>query len=1301
MKTSGEGERVAKGSSTRDIATANATTTITNTSSHSQQQLSQRSRLNTNSPYELTTDDSFSEERVGASASWEIRSIDSEEHHQRKAKKQYDRRKAYDTTTPTLIDEEDEDETEIVRLNTNSFEQQNRDAESGSIRRTPGATMYKSAYSQDDSANSSMRRTPGASSMYRIDTTSSNGSEKQPPGLGFGLTLSTPVTNSEQDHPNHPPSERKDSLHPWGSNDSSPQSQETEKLKPEPRGPFSFAPWARNAEESSTRLGGSFSPHILRLTEDIGNLLQDEEEDDDEYTVDLPSVLPGTQIGSSCWSNVYNNRNPQPPALPHRKSSQITTPKPRRNESVDGFRGQGGQGKSNLVLGGAFAPPSANVFPNRPRGASFSGHVMETQIDLNPNQQSHSFEWPYSSQQQQQPSYRMYSEMQATANVFVPSSSTATTQSSQYLGGEPPTTNTTAWGQEATAREGWRPAVVSQYPNAVPPAFGQRGTSPSFWHGGQQSDMYPSSSSSSQMPLDAEATVPTTGRKEPRRRHVQRGARHGQRKKGVRGVKGDMASATSQDVNEENPASASEAELKKEELVDSPQTRAVFKEFYRTFRAKERQSFKVAEEYALKVLEDPTFPQSVYWKVYLELADLSKRSNRYVEARRLYQKVCQLQPYASQGWLEFSKLEEECGNMNRVSNILHNGLTYCDLNENLLTRAVKHQEKMGNIANARGLLSRLKDVGVDKVWRTVLEGALLELRAGRVLTARRVLKYLMHHVPWYGPLYLEAYRLEKDQDETMDALLIVERGLNAIPRYGPLWFGAFRLCEEIDMAKRLYHLPSCITMVERATASISKELVWKVHLEAAQMLERAAVEESRLEGNRASFDALIYPARRRVATTVLTCPNNLRWKVWLTAARVELGSGNTERARMLFRRAHAVVPLKGKSSTLIEFARFEEFVGDTELARAILCKGRSFYVHDWKVWLESVLLEVRCCRYSRAIETCNRALEIHQGTGRLWATLVQLRQIVDDGSSLYASLSRALGAVPKSGEVWCEGGRIHLNPFSKSFDLGRARRHLSFATRFTPQYGDGFVESVRLELIEQWLQPIADSVWEMTLSAFDGSKDSLNNHLTKYILDVTCALAHASSPQSATDQKPKLATHGNIVSTVRAMLSTEQRHGAIDLSAVLLACVNADPNYGLLWFHCRQRVTDTPRRIIEDATNILEKELCKYAYLYLAAMVRRKAILSMLSEELANADENSVDDVARERLIDSHLQRAVSISEIFHLVDPSTGVVLFEGPMNGSLFATAVSDLNRRAPVASVSSRERKSMLFGNDALFP
>ena len=577
---------------------------------------------------------------------------------------------------------------------------------------------------------------------------------------------------------------------------------------------------------------GSVSPNILRLTEDIGNLLQDE---DDDYATDIPNVFGGDEGFDWTGSYTYDGRRRTRPAVPRtapslektrrRPGTEIKNPKPRRNEVFGGLSHDTNQ--PPLVFGGTFAP-TADFYQNRPRVVSLTG--QPDLVETHSLEHARSFEWPFPGQ----PAFNTASNMQATAQEFVPRISTP-----QFV---PPLIQ-----HPQVAHPHWNSPYgyygASQDTRSSPSHLFHQAVSQQH-----HSTNFPELSSgqtavSPHMPDIAGQHRGRRDQQKKKHRGKRKGKAEGARKLGKYKGKGD-ASALSHDGADDHMASTSEAEVKKGELVESPQTRAVFKEFYRAFRAAERESFQAAEDLAMKSLGDGSLPEKVHWRVFLELADLAKRSNCFVKARCLYQKVCDLQPYASQGWLEYSKLEEECGNMNRVMNILHKGLSYCEINENLLTRAVKHQEKQGNLAKARGLLARLKHASIDKVWRTVLEGALLEARSGNVAVARRVLKYLMNHVPWYGPLYLEAYKVEKDQGHPLDALQIVERGLETIPRYGPLWFAAFRLAEEIDMGRHDYTLPMATSLIERAVFSISKELVWKVYLEASQMQERAAIEQS-------------------------------------------------------------------------------------------------------------------------------------------------------------------------------------------------------------------------------------------------------------------------------------------------------------------------------------------------------------------------------------------------------------------------------------------------------------------------
>lgn len=93
-------------------------------------------------------------------------------------------------------------------------------------------------------------------------------------------------------------------------------------------------------------------------------------------------------------------------------------------------------------------------------------------------------------------------------------------------------------------------------------------------------------------------------------------------------------------------------------------------------------------------------------------------------------------------------------------------------------------------------------------------------------------------------------------------------------------------------------------------------------------------------------------------------------------------------------------------------------------------------------------------------------MQIHRGTGRLWAVLIQLMQFHGESAQLRV-FKAAQEEVPKSGEVWCEGARIFLNPLSKHFNLDIAQRFLDWAVQFTPQYGDSFLELLRLRLLQQ------------------------------------------------------------------------------------------------------------------------------------------------------------------------------------------------------------------------------------------
>lgn len=221
------------------------------------------------------------------------------------------------------------------------------------------------------------------------------------------------------------------------------------------------------------------------------------------------------------------------------------------------------------------------------------------------------------------------------------------------------------------------------------------------------------------------------------------------------------------------------------------------------------------------------------------------------------------------------------------------------------------------------------------------------------------------------------------------------------------------------------------------------------------------------------------------------------WKVWLGGARTELNSNNLPIARKLLKRSFEEVPLKMRAMVLLECSRLEEYAGHVDRARKILKKARLEAKHEWKVFLESVLLEMRANNIEAAIQEAQEALEVHRGTGRLWAVLIQLKQIEGEEQQLLV-FQEALNEVPKSGEVWCEGARIALN----KNNFTEARKFLDFAIQFTPQYGDSFIEYMRLELLEKGPNTDTSRLEQLCINA-DPNYGSMWLYCKRHPLDST------------------------------------------------------------------------------------------------------------------------------------------------------------------------------------------------------
>lgn len=172
--------------------------------------------------------------------------------------------------------------------------------------------------------------------------------------------------------------------------------------------------------------------------------------------------------------------------------------------------------------------------------------------------------------------------------------------------------------------------------------------------------------------------------------------------------------------------------------------------------------------------------------------------------------------------------------------------------------------------------------------------------------------------------------------------------------------------------------------------------------------------------------------------------------------------------------------------------------------------------------------------------------------------------------------------MPKSGEVWCEGARLLL----RRGEFGDARRCLEYALHFTPQYGDTFIEYLRL--LTACSAPASRNSAALSLNSSAGVPNSewlsevirtappcLNGAMSVAALNLIAAPSAASTAAAASSA----ATSGQQQQQLLQLLSHR----------VEQMCIHADPNYGSLWLLHRDGALSTAKSVLRSVRQCLER----------------------------------------------------------------------------------------------------------------
>jgi tetratricopeptide (TPR) repeat protein len=106
----------------------------------------------------------------------------------------------------------------------------------------------------------------------------------------------------------------------------------------------------------------------------------------------------------------------------------------------------------------------------------------------------------------------------------------------------------------------------------------------------------------------------------------------------------------------------------RQDINETPVSKYKHKMLSRELKDSEKRGFTHAVKLVFERIVG--LPRKVHWRILLDLADFAKRESKFEEAKTLFKLITYLQPYAYQGWLEYAKMEEECGNHDECRRIL-------------------------------------------------------------------------------------------------------------------------------------------------------------------------------------------------------------------------------------------------------------------------------------------------------------------------------------------------------------------------------------------------------------------------------------------------------------------------------------------------------------------------------------------------------------------------------------------------------------------------------------------------------
>ncbi|ELP87293.1 ubiquitin ligase E3 alpha, putative [Entamoeba invadens IP1] len=416
--------------------------------------------------------------------------------------------------------------------------------------------------------------------------------------------------------------------------------------------------------------------------------------------------------------------------------------------------------------------------------------------------------------------------------------------------------------------------------------------------------------------------------------------------------------------------------------------------------------------------------------------------------------VLRAYPLDKQLTLKIIAFYEERGQFEEIGELLDACLPHCD-DENIITKAITWWEKLGKYNKIRRMLeNKVKGKytfkNISNIWKLMFEGATFESRIGAWYFGIEALKFVSLKKTTgtaTAPLYYEYANLNYKMMNYEEAKLICKIGLKYAPKYIHLLVLLIRsTCriydEKTNKSKDLKEAlqKEVSGYITEYVGGLSNDVQWKAYLEAAMI----------------SFDYEWCEMANNYLQRCLECSTpNTTWKTNVLVARHAF-TKNVALSAQFLKNTENQINDKQRGIPLMERAHIAEISGKFKEACEV-AENIIEVIDDWKYSIEAIMIYVRCGRVDDAYSLCCKIVKEYPSTGRVWGLYVMLSGEKGDAVQKKA-FELALKNAPKSGEVWCEGARMEI----KKGNFYLALVFLHYAMVFTPQYGDIYVELIRL-----------------------------------------------------------------------------------------------------------------------------------------------------------------------------------------------------------------------------------------------